>query len=514
MTTSLEKSDMTPGWVEDFAFDQDAAALQPRGRRWRRWIALALVVAVVAATAVWALNPFGKAAAASLVTARATSGTIVSSVSVSGSVASSSISELSFGTSGTVKAVNVAPGDKVTAGQILSTIDDSTLQVQLQVAQANLTAAQARLALDQAGPTAATVASAKDSISQAKLQLSTAQQSLTDTIAQNDQNIAQAQAAITAAEAQLATDTAALAGTTQLAKDQGAIDTATTNLSAMQLKSTLALHQAQSQVNSATLNVTTAEHNYALKIVPTTTAQIASDQAAVAQAQQALTTLQQAGATITSPISGTVTVVNVKVGQAITGSSSSSASSSSSSSASTTGQIEVMDLGQLQIAGQASETDIPKLKMGQAATISASALGTDTVVGKVCQLSVVGTQISGVTSFGVTVCLGGSNPALRVGMSATAAVVTDRADNAILVPSLAVKTVGGQQVVSVLGSDGKTQTNVPVTVGISNGSETQILTGLTGTETVVETIQSTTQTRGGGFGGGTRILGGGGFGGG
>ena len=171
-----------------------------------------------------------------------------------------------------------------------------------------------------------------------------------------------------------------------------------------------------------------------------------------------------------------------------------------------------MDLGKLQIAGQASETDISKLKMGQAATISATALGSNTVVGKVCQLSIVGAQISGVTSFGVTVCLDGSNPSLLVGMSATAAVVTSRADNAILVPSLAVRTVGGSQVVSVLGADGKTQTNVPVTVGISNGSETQILTGLTGTETVVETVQSTTQTRGG-FGGG-RILGGGGFGGG
>lgn len=509
MTTSVEKADPAPSWVDEFAYDQGALALQPPGRRWRRWAAALVVVALLAAAALWALNPFGKAAAATLVTGRASVGTIVSSVSVSGSVASSSVSELNFGTSGTVTAVKVVPGDTVTAGEVLATIDDSSLQVQLQVAQANLTAAQARLSLDQAGPTAATIASARDSISQAKLQLSTAQTSLSDTIAQNDQNVAQAQDALTAAQAQLTADTATLApGDPQLAKDQQAVDTATANLSATQLKATLSLHQAQAQVSSAQLSVTTAEHNYALKIVPATSAQIASDQASVAQAQQALTTLQQAGATITAPIAGTVTVVNLKVGQTVTG----AASSTSASSSSTTGQIEVMDLSHLQIAGEASETDIPKLKMGQAATISATALGSDTVVGKVCQLSIVGTQISGVTSFGVTVCLDGSNPALLVGMSATAAVVTSRADNAVVVPSLAVKTVGGQQVVTVLGADGKTQTNVPVTVGISNGSQTQIVSGLIGTETVVETIQSTTQTRGGGFGGG-RILGGG-FGGG
>ena len=170
-----------------------------------------------------------------------------------------------------------------------------------------------------------------------------------------------------------------------------------------------------------------------------------------------------------------------------------------------------MDLSRLQIAGQASETDIPKLKMGQAATITATALGSDTVVGKVCSLSVVGTQISGVTSFGVTVCLDGSNPSLLVGMSATAAVVTDRADGAVLVPSLAVKTVGGQQVVTVLGADGKTQTNVPVQVGITNGSQTQIVSGLSDGATVVETLQTTTPTR---TGGGVRGFPVGGFGGG
>ena len=126
-------------------------------------------------------------------------------------------------------------------------------------------------------------------------------------------------------------------------------------------------------MNSASLGLTAAQHGYSLKIVPTTAAQLAADKAAVAQAQQALSTLQQNGATITAPSAGTVTAVNLKVGQDVTGSSG--AASSSSSSSSTTGQIEVMDLAHLQIAGQASETDIPKLKMDQPATISAAALG-------------------------------------------------------------------------------------------------------------------------------------------
>ena len=515
-TTSLETTDAATSWVDDFEFDRSLGGDQPaRSHRWLRWLMVPVIAAMIAGAAIWVANPFG-ATATALVTAQATTGTVVSSVSISGSVASSAVTELDFGTSGTVTAVNVAPGDKVAVGEVLATIDDSAQQVQLATANANLVAAQARLTTDQSGPTTATVASAQDSVQQSQLQLSTARQSLADTYAQNALSIAQANAAVTAATATLAADKATLAaGDPQLARDQAAVTSAASALSATNLKATLSVHQAQSQVSSASLGVTTAKNAYNLKIVPTSAAQIAVDKAAVASAQQSLTTLGQNGASITSLTAGTVTAVTIKVGQQVTGSSSSSAASGSSSSTTTTGQIEVMDLTRLQIAGQASETDVPKLRMGQAATITASALGTDTVVGKVCALSVVGTQISGVTSFGVTVCLDGAPTSLLVGMSATAAVVTSRADNAVLVPSLAVKTVGGQRVVAVLGTDGKTQTNVPVQVGITNGSQTQILSGLSDGATVVESLQTTTTTRnGGGNLRGGFPGGGGGFGGG
>ncbi len=508
VTTTRDVTDAATPWFDELDFDQPmAAAGLHRGRRWRRWLLLPLVAIVIVAAALWFLNPFASAATA-LVTAPATSGTIVSSVSLSGSVASSAIKELTFGTSGTVTAVNVAPGDKVTKGEVLATIDDATLNVQVQTAQANLDAANAKLALDQAGPNAATKASAQDSVNQARLQLSTARQSLSDTILQNNQSINQASTDLRTAKSTLASDKATLpANDPQLAKDQAAVTQANAALSSARLKATLSLHQAKNQVSSASLGLTAAEHGYTLKVAPATSAQIASDRAAVSSAKLALANLQVNGATITSPIDGTVTAVAIVVGQSVS-------SQSTSSSTSTTGQIEVMNLASLRIAGESSETDIAKLKMDQSATITATALGSETVVGKVCALSVVGTQISGVTTYGVTVCISGTNPSLLVGMSATAAVVTNRADNAVLVPSLAVRTVGGQQVVSVLGSDGKTQTNVPVTVGLTNGTQTQILTGLPSGATVVESLQATTTNRAGGGAGGGRIFQGGGFGGG
>ena len=84
-----------------------------------------------------------------------------------------------------------------------------------------------------------------------------------------------------------------------MAKDQAAVASAKEGLTAATLKATLSVHQAQSQVSSASLGVTVAKHGYALKIVPATAAQIAADKASVASAQQALTTLPQNGASIT-----------------------------------------------------------------------------------------------------------------------------------------------------------------------------------------------------------------------
>ena len=515
VTTPMNMPETPAPWVDDFDLGPVAGDEPPR-RRWRwRWLVVPVVVVAIAGGVLWIVKPLGTSAT-SLVTGTATTGTIVSSVNLSGSVAASTVDELSFGSSGTVTAVNVAPGAVVTAGEVLATIDDSALQGQIATAQANLIAAQARLAADKAGPIKTTKAAAKNSVSQASLQLSTARQSLSDTRAKNAQSISQANAALSSAKATLAADKKAVPpDPVQIAKDQAAVSSASSALSAAKLQATVATHQAQAQVNSASLGLAAAKNNAAVQTATTPAAQIASDKASVASAQQALATLQQTGAQIVSPIAGTVTAVTIKVGDQVSGSSGSgSGSSSSSSSTTTAGQIQVMDLAYLQIAGQASETDIPKLKMGQPATISASALGTETAVGKVCTLSNVGTQISGVTSFAATVCLDSPNPSLLVGMSATAAVVTSRADNAVLVPSLAVKTVGGQQVVTVLGADGTTQTTVPVTTGISNGSQTQIVTGLSDGATVVETLTTTTTNRGGGGGGGGGIrIGGGGFGG-
>jgi hypothetical protein len=75
-------------------------------------------------------------------------------------------------------------------------------------------------------------------------------------------------------------------------------------------------------------------------------------------------------------------------------------------------------------------------------------------------------------------------------------------DDVLLVPNLAVKTVNGQKVVTKVVK-GK-QTDVNVTVGVSDDKNTEIKSGLNAGDTViVGVVTVTSSVRGGGaFGGG------------
>jgi macrolide-specific efflux system membrane fusion protein len=99
-------------------------------------------------------------------------GTVVASVSASGTVASARSRDLSFATSGTVDKINVQVGDKVKKGQMLATVDDANARDDLEAARAALNAAEA-------GDTS--TASGYSSYMQAKASYNSAQRALDGT---------------------------------------------------------------------------------------------------------------------------------------------------------------------------------------------------------------------------------------------------------------------------------------------------------------------------------------------
>ncbi len=85
-------------------------------------------------------------------------GTVTVDVAAAGTVQASQTRGLSFSTAGTVTALTVKPGDAVTAGRVLATIDRSDAQSAVDDAQTALTSAQQNLADAQTAAAAAAVA--------------------------------------------------------------------------------------------------------------------------------------------------------------------------------------------------------------------------------------------------------------------------------------------------------------------------------------------------------------------
>jgi macrolide-specific efflux system membrane fusion protein len=217
-----------------------------------------------------------------------------------------------------------------------------------------------------------------------------------------------------------------------------------------------------------------------------------------------------------APMTGTVSAVDVAVGETVgtTGNTSVSVVDDSSSTDTTTSPgIQVTDLSDLIVSASFSETDASKLKVGQKATVTFDALAT-TVRATVASMDMTSSVTNNVVRYGVTLKMAKRPAKVRPGQTASVQVITDRVKNAIYVPSATVQSVGGQDVVTVLRNGRQTQ--VSVTVGIEGDQTTQIKKGLrAGDEVVIPT--TSTDASGfptGGFPGGGQVFVGGGAGGG
>ena len=109
-----------------------------------------IVLAIAAGLLVW-LNPFASSQSVAMVQLDGTvlTGTVSSTISARGAIAPAAEVASSFAVGGTIRSIAVAPGMTVTAGQILGTLESTTLQAALSNATASLAADQTSLAESQ-----------------------------------------------------------------------------------------------------------------------------------------------------------------------------------------------------------------------------------------------------------------------------------------------------------------------------------------------------------------------------
>jgi len=471
-----------------------------------------VVVVIAAGTGVFMLTR-GAAASVSYRTGVAALGTVTQTVSLSGNLAADGETDLDFQGAGKVTAVNVQPGQTVTAGEVLATQDPTTVDATLTQAEATLSAAEANLSLASAGASASSVTQAQGQVNSSYVAYQNAVSSLADTKAVNAQTVAQDYSAYTAAQA-----TASAAGCTPgsatppCPQDEATMSQDYQAWQAAQVKATQSDDQAQGQVNADKVQWENAKSSLAAleSGSATTSAQIAMDQSQVAIDQVNVVNAQAAvkAATLKAPSGGVVEAVNVTNGQQI--SSGGTGGASAGSSGAVTHAIVIITPGVFEVTGSVSDALVNEIAIGQTAEVVAAG-SSNAVAGKVTQVAEQATVTSGVATFPVTVVLSGASPSLRPGMSASVSVVINQVVQVITVPTSAVHTTAAGSTVTLF-VNGK-PVPVAVTVGAADATRTQILSGVkVGDEVVIATISSTIPSSTSGAGRG--LTGGGGFGGG
>jgi len=156
-----------------------------------------------------------------------------------------------------------------------------------------------------------------------------------------------------------------------------------------------------------------------------------------------------------------------------------------------------------------AETDAAKIQANQTASLTFDAVPGLTISGHVAAVGPSASVVSNVVNYYATFILNRTDPRLRAGMTANAAVVVAQADNAVRVPNAAVRTVNGATTVTV-DSNGQ-QIPTEVVTGVVGDTMTEIKAGLNeGDKVVLPALRRTTGTqtgsgnllRGGGVGGG------------
>jgi HlyD family secretion protein len=180
------------------------------------------------------------------------------------------------------------------------------------------------------------------------------------------------------------------------------------------------------------------------------------------------------------------------------------------------------DLKQMELHVNVDEADVGKVKEGQKATFSVSAYPNRTFEARIIQARYDSTTTSGVVTYETVLKVNNPDLSLRPGMTATADITVKKVENAILIPSAALrftppadenmaKSSGGSLISKILPhpptpapkqqDENKRQQrvwilknrqllSVSITTGSSNGGMTEVVAGdiQPGTEVVVDII--------------------------
>lgn len=436
----------------------------------KRWWIIGAVIAVIV-VGFFAFRAYSQAqveqAVADMQTETVRMGPLTATVGATGIVRANQSATLAFQTSGTVEIVNVSLGERVSADQILATLDRKSLSSQIILAEADLVAAQRALddLLESKQAQAAAqvaLAQAEDALEDAEYILTVRQEgnrASTDTIRAAEANLVLANEEVD--RAQQIYDHAsgdagrALALSNLIAAKQHR-DSIQRNLN-WYLGSPTDTEQAllEADVALAEARLEDAQREWERVKDGPSQSDIASAQARVTAAEATLEL-----ARITAPFGGTVTSVDVMPGDQISPG---------------TPSFRVDDLSRLLVDVEISEVDINRIKLDQPVTLNFDAIFEKDYEGVIIEIGQVGISIQGVVSFPVTVEILDADDDIRPGMTAAVNIIVEQIEDVVLIPNRAVRVRDGQRVVYLM--KGGSPEIVEVELGATSDQYSQLLEG-------------------------------------
>jgi HlyD family secretion protein len=451
---------------------------------------------------------FSGSGSAEAQTATVQTGSVTSTVVLSGTTQSSSAVNLGFADQGRIAAVRVKEGQKVSAGQVLAILDTADLNASLKNAQASLVIAKANVS--NTTTNVATITAQQDTL--VKNAYDTL---LTDRLQATPKNLSTKAAApvitghytgtegeyivhvypsgansgasfnITGLETgytnEVSTNTAVPLGSRGLYiqfdadSNYGNTDwivsipnkqssTYTGNLNAYNAAiaaRTQAIASAQASLNANTANQSVA------------TAQVAQAQASV---DSIIAQIQKRQ--IVAPFNGVIAAVNMKAGQTTTSFNPSSATSESGNAS-----ISLISENDYEVVLKTPEIDVASLAVGQSVSLALDAFGTAAFPGTITSINPAETIVDGVPVYQTKVSFTELDARIRSGMTATATITIGHKDNVLTVPASYIKTDKRGSYVYVINGK-KTEQQTVVTGLRGSDSTVEIVSGLTAGQVV------------------------------
>ena len=441
----------------------------------RKALITLIILAILGTVGIWAYQSFFAPAADEAQAEReehlVERGTLLAQVNATGTILPEVQTTLSFMSPGRVAEVLVEEAQVVSQGDTLARLETTDLEFAVAQAELALASAQAQLLRLQRPPAEYDVAAAEAALESAKASY---QRLLAGPSKEEIQvartSLDQARAALDQAQAAYnrvadRPDIALLPQALQLQQATIAYDAAQASFDLTQRRPSEAeVAAARSAIVQAEAGLARLQEGVSDDDLLITQLQVEQAQLSLDQAQHQLD-----GTILTAPHDGTITFAGLQEGELSGGQSA----------------FVLTDLSHYHIDVNVDEIDIGRIAPGQPVTVTLEALPDDTLTGQVDQIAQRAQLDLGVVTYKVSVGLQPTNAPLRVGMTSNVVIVTERRENALLVPNRFVRIdrTTGQAFVDMLVGEEIRPTEIQI--GLRDETSSEVLAGLDDGDVVV-----------------------------